>query len=273
MTDEAPGHPGLDQVKQRQRAMWGEADYAGVGARIPVVSELLCEAVDLQGGERVLDVACGNGNAALAAARRFAEVTGVDYQPRLLERARRRAAAEGLEVDFREGDAEALDFEDESFDVVLSACGAMFAPDQERTAAELRRVCRRGGRIGMVNWTPTSWVAELGRTVARYVPPPAGVRPPVEWGDPARLRELLGADVDLQAPRRTFSFRFPSVQAHVQYFCENYPPIAVALDALDEEEGERLRADIADLAARFDSAPGDSVVLPLEYLEVVARKP
>ncbi|MFP3899556.1 MAG: class I SAM-dependent methyltransferase, partial [Acidimicrobiia bacterium] len=263
----------LDTAKQGQRAMWGTANYASVGTRIMLVSELLCEAVDLQGGERVLDVACGTGNAALAAARRFADVTGADYQPRLLEIARQRAAAEGLDVDFREADAEALPFDDASFDAVLSACGAMFAPDQERTASELLRVCRPGGRIGMVNWTPTSWVAEVGRTVGRYVPPPPGVPSPVQWGDAARLRELFGDDVEIEAPRRTFLFRFPSASDHVEYFAADYPPIAAALSRIGESDAHRLRRDLLDLAHSFDTSSGDGLVLPLDYLEVVVRKP
>lgn len=263
----------FEDVKERQRRMWGTANYAGIGARIPVVSELLCDAVDLQGGERVLDAACGNGNAALAAARRFGRVTGVDYQPRLLDNARQRAEAEGLEVEFRQNDVESLEFEDESFDVVLSACGAMFAPRQERTASELLRVCRSGGRIGMVNWTPDSWVAEVGRTVGKHVPRPDGLRSPIEWGDEARLRELFGADVDMDAPRRTFFFRFPSVSDHVEYFCANYPPIAAALASLDQDHAELLRQDLVEVAERFNRSDGDSLTLPLDYLEVVVRKP
>lgn len=262
----------LEKVKLKQRDMWGTANYASIGARILLVSELLCEAVDLQGGEKVLDVACGTGNAALAAARRFARATGVDYQPRLLGLARSRAGAEGLEVDFREGDAEGLPFEDASFDVVLSACGAMFAPDQQKTADELLRVCRPGGRIGMVNWTPTSWVAELGRTVGRYSPPPAGLQPPVRWGDHTGLGELFGDGVTISAPQRTFQFRFASAEAHADYFAADYPPIASALGALDEDQAASLRRDIVDLANRFNTADGDSLVLPLEYLEVVAEK-
>lgn len=258
-------------VKERQRAMWGTANYASVGTRILLVSELLCEAVDLQGGEDVLDVACGNGNAALAAARRFANVTGCDYQPRLLEQARIRSEAEGLDVDFREGDAEELPFEDASFDVVLSACGAMFAPNQERTASELLRVCRSGGRIGMVNWTPTSWVAELGRVVANYTPPPSGLQSPMRWGDSAQLRELFGDGIDITAPERTFHFRFPSAEAHAEHFATDYPPIAAALAKLDDERAASLRRDIVDLANRFDVSGGASLVLPLRYLEVVVR--
>lgn len=274
MTNTTPTTPtDLQAVKENQRSMWGTANYAGVGSRILLVSELLCEAVDLQGGERVLDVACGNGNTSLAAARRFADVTGCDYQPRLLEKARRRAEAEQLDVDFREGDAEELPFGDGEFDVVLSTCGAMFAPDQRQTASELLRVCRPGGRIGMVNWTPTSWVAELGRIIGGYTPPPPGLPSPVEWGDPTHLAALFGSDVDITAPERTFLFRFPSAEAHAEYFATDYPPIAAALAQLDDQRSASLHQDIVDLAARFDVSTGDSLVLPLAYREVVVRTP
>lgn len=264
--------PDLAAVKERQQAMWGTANYAGVGSRILLVSELLCEAVDLRGGERVLDVACGNGNAALAAARRFAEVTGCDYQARLLDQARERAAAEGLEVDFREGDAEALPFDDESFDAVLSACGAMFAPDQQRTASELLRVCRSRGRIGMVNWTPDSWVARLGRTVGAYNPPPAGVPSPTLWGDRDHVTQLFADEVELSARERTFHFRFVSAHQHADYFCAEYPPIAAAMSKLDDDQRRALRGDVVALAEEFDVSNGAGLVLPLTYLEVVAHK-
>ncbi len=263
----------LTAVKKEQRAMWGEANYSGIGSRILIVSELLCEAVDVQGGEEVLDVACGNGNAALAAARRFAKVTGCDYQPRLLEQARRRAEAEGLEIDFREGDAEALPFNTGTFDKVLSACGAMFAPNQEQTASELLRVCKPGGRIGMVNWTPSSWVAELGRLVGSYVSPPAGLNSPVRWGDAGQLSDLFGDEVDIAAPQRTFHFRFESPEAHADYFASEYPPISRALGKLDDDRGAALRQEIVDLAREFDVSIGDGLVLPLDYLEVVVSKP
>jgi SAM-dependent methyltransferase len=200
----------IDAIKQRQQAAWSTGDYSAVGARLYITSELLCEAVDLRAGERVLDVACGSGNAALAAARRFCQVTGVDYVPALLERARERAQAERLEATFQEGDAEALPFPDASFDVVLSTCGAMFAPDQEQTASELLRVCRPGGRIGMVNWTPDSYVGGLFKAIGGHLLPPPGVRPPVQWGSEERLRELFGPDVRISAPKRSFLWRFPS---------------------------------------------------------------
>jgi SAM-dependent methyltransferase len=260
-------------VKQRQQAAWASGDYAAVGARFPITAELLCEAVDLRAGERVLDVACGNGNAALAAARRFCQVTGVDYVPELLERARQRAKAEGLEATFQEADAEDLPFPDDSFDAVLSTCGAMFAPDQERTAAELLRVCRPGGRIGMVNWTPDSWVGNLFRAIGRHVPPPPGVQPPVLWGSEERLRELFGPEVAISAPRRTLLWRFPSPEHQVAFFGSFYGPTVKALEVLGPERAPALRADMLELANRFNAADDDTLVLRMDYLEVVARKP
>lgn len=260
----------LDEVKAHQRRMWGTANYASVGSRITLVSELLCDAVDVQGGERVLDVACGNGNTALAASRRFADVVGVDYQPRLLEHARERAAAEGLPAHFEEADAEALPFDDASFDVVLSTCGVMFAPDHQRAADELLRVCRPGGRIGMVNWTPNSWVAEVSGMIGRYVPPPHGVAPPVLWGDRDHLDSLFGDRLSLTSPTKEFLFRFSSCAQHVDYFSTNYPPVVAALAQLDDESGKLLRRDLHELAERRNVATSaDRLVLPLEYLEVV----
>jgi ubiquinone/menaquinone biosynthesis C-methylase UbiE len=263
--------PDFAAIKSRQRDMWALADYASVGARILLVSELLCEAVNLQGGERVLDVACGNGNTALAAARRFATVIGTDYQPRLLDAARKRAEVENLPVRFEEADVENLPYDDDAFDVVTSTCGAMFAPDQQRTADELIRVCRPGGRIGMVNWTPQSWVAEVGRTVGRYVPPPEGVPSPVLWGDPDHVAGLFGDRAEVTAPVKQFRFRFASTDQHVDYFCENYPPFVAALRMLDGQDRDALRADLAELAERFNIAEHpETLILPLEYIEVVA---
>lgn len=272
MSTTSDRNPDLGAVKEKQRDMWGTANYGGIGSRILLVSELLCDAVDLRGGERVLDVACGNGNTALAAARRFADVTGVDYQPRLLDEARARADVEGYDIDLREGDAEALPFADESFDVVLSSCGAMFAPDQKSTANELVRVCRPGGRIGMVNWTPDSWVARLGKTVAQYAPPPDGVPSPVRWGDPEHLADLFGAAVEISAPVRTFHFRFASAEDHADHFCKEYPPIVAALSRIDHQSASALRHDIVRLAEEMDVSEGDGIVLPLSYLEVVALR-
>jgi SAM-dependent methyltransferase len=260
-------------IKQRQQAAWAAGDYSAVGSRLLPTAELLCEAVDLRAGERVLDVACGNGNAALAAARRFCQVAGVDYVPALLERARLRARAEGLEASFHEGDAEALPFPDDSFDVVLSTCGAMFAPDQEQTAAEMLRVCRPGGRIGMVNWTPDSYVAELFRAIGRYLPPPAGLQPPVRWGDEERLRELFGPEVTIVAPRRSFLWRFPSPEYQADFFASFYGPAHKALAALEEDRAAALKAEMVETVRRFNVADDATLVLRMDYLQPVIQTP
>jgi SAM-dependent methyltransferase len=260
-------------IKQRQQAAWAAGDYAAVGARLLLTAELLCEAVDLRAGERVLDVACGSGNASLAAARRFCQVTGVDYVPALLERARQRAQAEGLEATFHEGDAEALPFPDASFHAVLSTCGAMFAPDQERTAAELLRVCRPGGRIGMVNWVPDGYVGELFRTIGRYLPPPPGLLPPGLWGSEDRLRKLFGPGVTISAPRRTFLWRWPSPEHQAEFFATFYGPANKALAALGADRAADLKADMVEVARSFDVSDDDTLVLRQDYLEAVIHKP
>jgi SAM-dependent methyltransferase len=260
-------------VKQRQQTAWASGDYAAVGARFPIIAELLCEAVDLRAGEYVLDVACGNGNATLAAARRFCHVVGVDYVPELLDRARRRAQAEGLQASFQEADAEALPFPDDAFDVVLSTCGAMFAPDQERTAAELLRVCRPGGRIGMVNWTPDSYVGELFRTIGRHLPPPPRVRPPVLWGTEERLRELFGPEVKISAPRRSFLWRFPSAEHQVEFFAGFYGPTVKAVEAVGADRAGDLKAGMLAAVRGFDVSDDDTLVLRMDYLEAVIHKP
>ena len=259
-------------IKQRQQAAWASGDYAAVGTRLLPTAEQLCEAVDLRAGERVLDVACGNGNAALAAARRFCDVVGIDYVPSLLERARRRADAEGLTVDFEEADAEALPFPDDSFDVVLSTCGVMFAPDQERAASELSRVCRPGGRIGMVNWTPDSYVGHLFQLLGTFTPPPQGLRPPVRWGSVDGLRELFpGAGIN--APKRAFRWRFPSAEHQVDFFTTFYGPTHRAAATLPAESAAELEAGMLELARRFDVSDDASLVLQMDYLEAVVTVP
>jgi SAM-dependent methyltransferase len=261
----------LVAVKRRQQQTWGSGDYAAVGTRIVLIAERLADAADLQAGATVLDVATGNGNAALAAARCGCQVTGVDYVPELLERGRVRAAAEGLQVDFREGDAEDLPFADGSFDSVLSCLGVMFTPDQERAAAELLRVCRPGGVIALANWTPSSFVGAMFRTVAAHVPPPPGVRPPGLWGTQGRLEELLGAGVSrLVARQREFVFRFRSPDDFARFFRANYGPVHKAFEALDEAGREQLHDDLTELARTHDRGPGPSVTIPAEYLEAVA---
>ncbi len=231
-------------VRQRQQATWASGDYSAVGARLALTAELLCEAVDLRAGEQVLDVACGNGNAALAAARRFCQVTGIDYVPALLERARQLAQAEGLEATFQEADAEDLPFPDGPVDVVPSTCGAMFAPDQERTTAELLRVCRPGGRIGMVNWTPDSYVGEL-----------------------------FGPQVTISAPRRSFLWRFPSAEHQAGFFATFYGPTNKALATLGADHAADLKADMVEVARSFDVSHDDTLVLRMDYLEAVITRP
>ena len=263
--------PDLAALKARQQQMWASGNYAAVAARIAPMAEHLAEAAGLRPGDRVLDVATGSGNAALAAARYGCEVTGIDYVPELLERGQARAAAEGLEVTFAEGDAEALDFPDASFDAVLSCLGVMFAPDQERAAAELVRVCRPGGTIGLVNWTPSGFIGQLLKTVAKHVPPPAGVRSPVLWGTEERLRELLGDAVSrLEVTPRTFVFRFRSPEEFAGFFRDRYGPTHKAFAALDEAGRQRLWDDLTALAREHDSEEGLTVAMASEYLEVVA---
>ncbi|MBM0238031.1 class I SAM-dependent methyltransferase [Micromonospora sp. ATA32] len=263
----------LAAVKARQQQTWASGDYGAVAARIHLISEQLVEAADLSAGARVLDVATGTGNAAIAAARRGCVVTGVDYVPELLERGHARAAAEGLPVDFVTGDAERLAYADGSFDAVLSCVGVMFAPDQERAAAELVRVCRPGGTLALASWTPEGFIGELFRTVGRHVPPPAGLRAPVEWGVETRVRELLGGAVGpLRVARREFVFRFGAPAEFADFFRANYGPTLKAFEALDEERRSLLHADLVDLARRHDRATDGTVRIPAEYLEVVAQR-
>lgn len=269
------GKPPLDlaAIKAKQQATWSTGDYSVVGTTLQIVGEALCEAVDLRSGERVLDVACGNGNAALAAARRFARVTGVDYVPSLLARAGARAAADGLPLELREGDAESLPFPDGAFDVVLSTYGVMFAPDQERAARELLRVCRHGGRIGLANWTPDGFVGQMFKVVGSHVPPPAGLRGPALWGTEARLAELFGAEARaLRAERRHFTFRYHSAAHWLEVFRTWYGPIQRAFAALSPEGQDALSADLTALVERFNVARDETMVVPSAYLEVVIAR-
>jgi ubiquinone/menaquinone biosynthesis C-methylase UbiE len=268
-----PQAPDLRAIKERQQKAWSSGDYGKIGVTLVIMAEMLCEAVDLHPGQRVLDVACGNGNTALAAARRFGEVVGVDYVAALLEEGRERAQAEGWQVDFREGDAEDLPFPDASFDVVLSTIGAMFAPNQEKAASEILRVLRPGGKIGMANWTPDGYLGELFRTMGKYVPPPAGLRPPFLWGTEERLRELFGESLgSLRAERRSFIFRFPSAEYYVEYMRGYYGPLSKTFEALDAEGQESLQRDLIELVERYNRSGDETAVWPGDYLEVVATK-
>lgn len=263
----------FEVIKQRQQKMWASGDYNTIGSRLVIMSELLCEAVGLRAGQKVLDVATGSGNAAIAAARRFCDVTGVDYVPSLIDHARLRANAEGLPVTFQEGDAENLPFPDASFDVVLSAIGAMFAPNQERVAQELLRVCRTGGKIGMANWTPDGFIGEVFRTTGRYVPPPPDVKPPSLWGTEGRLHELFGDQAhSLQITRRSFTFYYQSPEHYLDFHRANFGPTLKAFETLDPPAQENLASDLKELVLQFNHADDGTMVWPADYLEVVAIK-
>jgi SAM-dependent methyltransferase len=262
----------LAAIKAGQQRAWGSGNYAAVAARIQPMAELLVDAADLEAGSKVLDVATGSGNAALAAARLDTRVTGIDYVPELLELGRGRAAAEGLDIDFAVGDAEELAFEDGSFDAVISSVGVMFATDQDRAAAELLRVCRPGGSIALANWTPASFVGEMFRTIGRYLPPPAAASP-LGWGTEQRLEELLGAGVsELLVRPRTFIFRFASAQGFADFFRVNYGPVHTAFAKLDDAGQGALERDLVELAAGHNRSTSSAVAIPAEYLEVVATR-
>ncbi len=270
--DPTVGRDQLAAVKTRQQAMWASGDFAVIGTTLQIVGELLCEGVDVRGGERVLDVAAGNGNATLAAARRFATVTSTDYVPALLERGRLRAEAEGLDVTFEVADAEALPYPAESFDVVLSTFGVMFTPDHERAAAELVRVSRRRGRIGLASWTPTGFLGPVFRTVGRYVPPPSGVRSPLLWGTVAHIQELFPGAASIEHALRTFTFRYRSPEHWLEVFRAFYGPVHKAFAALDEQGRKALEADLLALLRQSNRAGTTGLVIPAEYLETVITR-
>ncbi len=260
-------------IKVRQQATWATGDFAVIGTTLQIVGESLCEAVDLRAGERVLDVACGNGNAALAAARRFGKVSGLDYVRALLESARARAAAERLDLELTEGDAEKMPYGDAAFDVVLSTYGVMFTPDQERAARELARVCRPGGRIGLSSWTAQGFIGQLFKVIGAHVPPPAGVRSPALWGSEERLNALFaGASRHLDATTKSFVFRYASTDHFLDIFRRFYGPTNKAFAALDEKGQATLARDIAGLVARFDRGGGRGIAVEAEYLEAVIHR-
>ena len=217
-----------------------------------------------------VDVAAGNGNATLAAARRWCDVTSTDYVAALLERGRARASAEGLAVRFEVADAENRPYADASFDVVLSTFGVMFTPNQEQAASELARVCKPGGKIGLANWTPLGFIGELFKLIGRHIPPPAGVKSPSQWGTEERLRDLFGARIaKLEATRKNFAFRYRTPQHWLETFRTYYGPIHKAFGTLDATRQELLTADLIDLVRRFNSVTDGGMVVPSEYLEVV----
>jgi len=267
-----PDHPDLKALKTRQQGAWASGDYAIVGTTLQIVGEELCEALDIRAGQKVLDVAAGNGNVSLAAARRFCEVTSTDYVPALLERGRERAAAERLPMDIREADAEALPFPDHSFDVVVSTFGVMFTADHDRAARELVRVCRRGGKIGMANWTPEGFIGQLFKTISKHLPPPAGAKSPALWGSRARLAEMFGPHGKVDAAPRNFVFRYRSAEHWLDVFKTYYGPLLKAFGALQPPAQAALESDIKALIAQFNRSGDTTVVVPSEYLEVVVIK-
>jgi len=262
----------LAAVKTKQQAMWASGDFAVIGTTLQIVGELLCEAADVGGGEKVLDVAAGNGNATLAAARRFARVTSTDYVPDLLEGGRRRADAEGLAVTFEVADAEALPYAAASYDVILSTFGVMFAPDHGKSASELLRVCRLGGRIGLASWTPEGFIGQMFRVVAKYVPPPAGVKSPLLWGTRDHLQLLFAGAASITHTVREFNFRYESAEHFVEIFRTYYGPTYKAFAALDASGQAALETDLLALLKRCARPSAAGLVVPGEYLETVITR-
>jgi ubiquinone/menaquinone biosynthesis C-methylase UbiE len=273
LIDATPVQPDLNALKARQHGAWSSGDYAVVGTTLQIVGEELCEAIDIRAGQKVLDVAAGNGNATLAAARRWCDVVSTDYVPSLLERGQLRARADGLKVEFKEADAEALGFDDAAFDVVMSTFGVMFTPDQDRAAAELLRVCKRGGKIGLANWTPEGFIGQLFKTLGKHLPPPAGARSPALWGTEARINEMFGPQAaSIKAERRHFNFRYLSPEHFLDVFKSYYGPMLKAFAALDTANQQRLRDDILALIATMNRASDGTMIVPSEYLEIVITK-
>jgi ubiquinone/menaquinone biosynthesis C-methylase UbiE len=263
----------LKAVKARQQGAWSAGDYGIVGTTLQIVGESLCEVLDVRAGSRVLDVAAGNGNASLAAARRFCEVVSTDYVPALLELGRKRAEGDRLSMQFREADAENLPFADAEFDIVVSTFGVMFTPDQDRAAAEMLRVCRPGGKIGLANWTPESFIGQLFRVLGKHMPPPAGVKSPSLWGTEARLHELFPASAaTVSSQTRQFVFRYRSPAHWLEVFRTYYGPLHKAFAALKPEQQVLLERDVMELMQRHNRSRDATLVLPSDYLEVVIAK-
>jgi len=268
-----PATPDLKAIKTKQQAAWSSGDYAVVGTTLQIVGEQLAEAMDLRAGQKVLDIAAGNGNFTLAAARRWCDVTSTDYVETLLERGRLRAETEGHAVNFRKADAEDLPFADGSFDAVASTFGGMFSPDQGRTASEMLRVCRSGGRIGLANWTPDGFIGQMFKTIGKYLPPPPGLKSPALWGTREWMEKAFRAESSLLiAESRHFVFRYRSAQHFLEVFRAYYGPMLKAFEALNAASGKALSKDIIELIGRFNKSGDDSMVVPGEYLEVIVTK-
>ncbi len=270
---QAAAQPDLAALKTRQQATWSSGDYAVVGTTLQIVGEQLCESLDVRAGQKVLDVAAGNGNASLAAARRWCEVVATDYVPALLGRARERAAAERLKIEFQEADAEALPFAPASFDAVVSTFGVMFTADHDKAAAELVRVCRPGGKIGMANWTPEGFIGQIFKTIGKHLPPPAGVKSPALWGTRARIDEMFGSHASaIQAEPRHFVFRYRSPEHWLQVFKSYYGPLLKAFAALEPAAQAALESDLIAQIDRFNRSGDAGMVVPSEYLEIVITR-
>jgi ubiquinone/menaquinone biosynthesis C-methylase UbiE len=263
----------LEKLKARQQAAWSSGDYALIGTTLQIVGEELCEALDVRPGQRVLDVAAGNGNASLAAARRWCDVVATDYVPALLDRARERAVAERLSIEFREADAEALPFPDASFDAVVSTFGVMFTPDQDRAARELVRVCKQGGKIGLANWTPEGFIGQLFKTIGKHMPPPAGARSPALWGTRARMAELFEPHAaSVKTAQRHFVFRYRSPGHWLDVFRTFYGPVHKTFGALDAAAQSALERDLLSLVAQHNRSGDQTMIVPGEYLEIVITR-
>lgn len=263
----------LKAVKARQQGAWSSGDYAIVGTTLQIVGEQLCEALDIRAGQQVLDVAAGNGNVSLAAARRWCNVTSTDYVAALLERARERASADRLDLTIREADAEALPFAEGSFDVVVSTFGVMFTPDHDLAANEMVRVCKHGGKIGLANWTPDGFIGQLFKTIGKHVPPPAGVKSPALWGTRERIKDMFEPHTSsIVTAQRNFVFRYRSADHWLDIFRTYYGPVLKAFAALDFAGQSALERDIRTLLTQFNRSGDQSVVVPSEYLEIVVNR-
>jgi len=265
--------PDLKAVKAKQQVAWSSGDYAVIGTTLQIVGEQLAEAMDLRAGQKVLDVAAGNGNLTLAAARRWCDVTSTDYIEFLLHRGRQRAKAEGLPVKFQRADAEELPFADASFDAVASTFGGMFSPDQSRTASEMLRVCRPNGRIGLANWTPDGFIGQMFKTIGKHLPPPPGVKSPALWGTREWIEDAFRAESSvLIAEPRHFIFRYRSAQHFLDIFREYYGPMLKAFEALEADGRTLLAQEIVELIGRFNKSGDETMVVPSQYLEVVVTR-
>ena len=265
--------PDLVAIKTKQQAAWSSGNYAIVGTTLQIVGEQLCEALDLRSGSSVLDVAAGNGMMTLAAARRWCDVTSTDYVPALLVAGRARAEAEALTVDFKEADAENLPFDDESFDAVVSTFGVMFAPNQDKAAAELLRVCGRKGQIGLANWTPEGFIGQIFKTLGKYLPPPTSAKSPALWGNRGRLTELFGSEASsIKAESRMFNFRYRSPEHFFDVFKNFYGPVLKAFAALEPAKQVELQNDLHALVVRMNRSGDSTMIVPSEYLEIVITK-